>query len=293
MENLTSKQKGILFIILSAFFFALMNALVRLSGDLPSTQKSFFRNAVAMIFAAAALIRQRPEISLDRQDLKGLILRSAFGTIGVLCNYYAIDHLALSDASMLNKMSPFFAIIFSIFILKERATKFQWGAIITAFIGCLFIIKPNPAQMSFFPACIGLAGGISAGAAYTYVRWLGKRGVPGKLIVFFFSAFSCVCVLPYLIFNYHPMTAMQLIYLLLAGLAAAGGQFAITAAYSYAPAAEISIYDYSNVLFAAILGFFLFDQIPDGLSIIGYAIVCAAAIAVFIYNTRSKPSEVK
>ena len=74
--------------------------------------------------------------------------------------------------------------------------------------------------------------------------------------------------------------------LLLAGLSAAGGQFSITAAYTHAPAAEISIYDYSQIIFAAFLGFVIFGQIPDVLSVIGYIIVCSAAIAVFIYNNK-------
>ena len=283
---MSSKQKGILCIILSALCFAFMNVFVRLSGDLPSVQKSFFRNFVAMLFALILLAKKRPEIKLNRQSTIDIIMRSICGTLGILCNFYAVDHLVLADASMLNKMSPFFAVIFSVVLLNEKATKFQWGAIITAFIGCIFILKPSPSQMAFFPAVIGLLGGMGAGIAYTFVRKLGKQGVPGPFIVFFFSAFSCVVTLPYLILNYNPMTTHQLCMLLLAGLSAAGGQFSITAAYTHAPAAEISIYDYSQIIFAAFLGFVIFGQIPDVLSVIGYIIVCSAAIAVFIYNNK-------
>ena len=82
-----------------------------------------------------------------------------------------------------------------------------------------------------------------------------------------------------------PMTRMQMVILLLAGLSAAGGQFAITAAYSYAPAKEISVYDYSQVIFAAIMGFFLFGQVPDYLSIVGYILICGMAVYMFLYNT--------
>lgn len=283
---MTNKQKGILFIILSAFFFALMNVFVHLSGDLPSVQKSFFRNLIAMIFAGVVLLKKRPYIKLNYQSKKDIVFRSICGTIGILCNFYAVDHLMLADASMLGKMSPFFAIIFSVFILNEKASKFQWAAVITAFIGCIFILKPSPSQMSFFPACIGLLGGIAAGAAYTYVRALGKSGVPGSFIVFFFSAFSCLCVLPFIIFDYHAMSAHQLCMLLLAGLAASGGQFTVTAAYTSSPAAEISIYDYSQIIFSAALGFFIFGQIPDTYSFIGYTIVCSAAVAVFIHTLK-------
>lgn len=282
---MNQKYKGILYIVLSAFSFAFMNAFVRLAGDLPSIQKSFFRNLVALIFAAIVLKRSKIGFSYKKENLKLLILRSTFGTLGILCNFYAIDKLVLADASMLNKMSPFFAILFSYLLLKEKIDWVQAISLAGAFVGSLFIIKPSFHNVELIPALAGFAGGMAAGAAYTFVRILGQRGEKGPFIVFFFSSFSCVTTLPFLIFQYHAMSLTQVIYLLLAGLAAAGGQFAITAAYCYAPAKEISIYDYSQIIFSAILGFFLFGQIPDFYSDLGYVIICGMAIFIFLYNT--------
>ena len=108
---MTQKNKGVCCILLSSFSFALMNMFVRMSGDLPSIQKSFFRNFVAMLFALSILLKEKPEIRLDGTSKKFLFLRSLCGTIGILCNFYAVDHLVLADASLLNKMSPFFAIL--------------------------------------------------------------------------------------------------------------------------------------------------------------------------------------
>ena len=283
---MTQKNKGICCILLSSFSFALMNLFVRMSGDLPSVQKSFFRNFVAMLFAAAILWKERPEIKLDTPSKRYLLYRSICGTLGILCNFYAVDHLVLADASMLNKMSPFFAILFGILILKEKINLFQGLCVAAAFTGTLFVIKPTPSNLACFPALIGLLGGLGAGVAYTYVRALGQRGVKGPFIVFFFSAFSCIVTLPYLIFNYHPMTMTQLGTLLLAGLAAAGGQFTITAAYCYAPAREISVYDYSQIIFSAILGYFVFAQVSDAFSWLGYLIITSTAIAMFLHTNR-------
>ena len=78
----------------------------------------------------------------------------------------------------------------------------------------------------------------------------------------------------------------QLGFLLLAGLAAAGGQFSVTAAYSFAPARDISVFDYTQVLFAALTGFFLFGQVPDLLSFIGYGIICGISVLMFFYNKK-------
>ena len=83
------------------------------------------------------------------------------------------------------------------------------------------------------------------------------------------------------------MEIRQLIYLLCAGLSAAGGQFSITSAYCYAPAKEISVYDYSQIIFAAAIGYVLFGQIPDKFSFVGYAVIITAAILMFIYNNKS------
>lgn len=284
--NIKKQYKGILYIILSAFCFALMNMFVRMAGDLPSIQKSFFRNFVAAIFACVILIKDRIPFRCQKKNLLYLILRAGFGTIAILCNFYAVDHLVLSDASMLNKMSTFFAVLFSFLILKEKVTPAQAFLVAGAFLGSMFVVKPTFANMDIFPSLIGLMGGICAGAAYTMVRKLGENGERGPFIVFFFSCFSCIVTLPWMIFDYHPMSSMQILILLLAGLAAAGGQFSITAAYCYAPAREISVYDYSQIIFSAILGFVVFGQLPDFLSWIGYGIISIMAVLMFLYNKR-------
>lgn len=280
------RYKGIICIIMSAFCFALMSFFVRMAGDLPSIQKSFFRNFVAAIFAGIILMKNGVPFHCKKENLGYMLGRSICGTIGILCNFYAVDHLVLADASMLNKMSPFFAVIFSYFLLKEKITVPQGLFVIGAFVGSLFVIKPTFSNMDLLPSLIGLCGGIGAGAAYTMVRKLGERGEKGPFIVFFFSTFSCVVTLPWLLFDYHPMSLAQIGILLFAGLSAAGGQFSITAAYCYAPAREISVYDYSQIIFSAGLGFFFFEQIPDLLSWIGYAVICLMAVAMFLYNNR-------
>lgn len=286
---MSQKNKGILLIICSAFCFALMNMMVRFAGDLPSIEKSFFRNFVAVFFAFIALKRSHTPIRVPKGALKPLLLRSIFGTMGILCNYYAIDHLMLADASILNKLSPFFAILFSFILLKEKVHPFATGCVITAFIGSLFIIKPGMGMFTTsLPAFIGLLGGLGAGIAYTYVRILGTHGVKGPFIVLFFSAFSCLVTLPYLIFDFHPMSFAQFGCLLLAGLFASGGQFTITAAYTYAPARDISIYDYSQIIFSTMLGFVFLGQIPDYLSFIGYGIIILSSLSMFLFQQKQK-----
>ena len=121
-----NKRKGILFILTSAFFFSLMTVFVRLSGDVPTMQKAFFRNIVAAILAAILLVRSKEGFSFQKKNLPDLFLRSSIGTAGILCNFWAVDHMNIADANILNKLSPFFAILMSIFILKEKPNRVEW-----------------------------------------------------------------------------------------------------------------------------------------------------------------------
>ena len=282
---ISERNKGIICIILSAFCFSLMTIFVRLAGNLPTMEKVLFRNLVASAVSWGMLLKGGEGIHIQKEDWKDLFLRAIFGTVGMFCNFYAIDNLNISDANMLNKLSPFFAILMSIFILKEKAHKMEWLSVVIAFIGALFVIKPGLA-MTAGPAFIGFLGGFGAGIAYTFVRKMGKRGVKGSLIVMFFSSFSTIVSIPFFILNYEPMTFVQLIFLLLAGLSATGGQFAITAAYTHAPAKEISVFDYTQVIFAAIWGMLLFSQTPDIFSIIGYVVIIGAAVMKFIWSKQ-------
>lgn len=280
-------KKGIVCIILSAFCFSLMFLFIRLSGEIPTMQKCFFRNAVAMLIAVVALVRAKQPFKIGKGNLKYLLCRAIGGTFGLICNFYATDHIAISDASMLNKLSPFFAILCSYFVLKEAAGKWDWITVLAAFCGMLLVVKPSM-SMAFVPALIGALGGFGAGFAYTFVRKLGQRGENSMMIVLFFSAFSCLVTLPFFVFGYQPMTALQWVYLICTGVAAAGGQVFITKAYSYAPAKEISVYDFSIVLFTALWGFLFLGQIPDFLSVAGYVIIIGTSVLKW-YKTIKQP----
>ena len=283
--------KGILFILLAALGFGFMSFFVRLSGDLPSVEKSFFRNLVAAIFAAGVLIRDKVPLTVKKECRFPLFIRCACGTTGILCNFYAIDHLLLANANILNKLSPFFAIIFSYFILKEKIKPIQFFCLILAFFGCLCIVKPGFQNVELFPALMGVLGGLGAGIAYTMVRKMGMYDMKGPVIVFYFSASSTLIVIPWIAAHFVMPTPKQVLILIGAGLGAACGQFSITAAYKCAPAREISIYDYSQIIFTAILGFLFFGEIPDMLSFLGYVLIIGASLFMFLYNKRHATQE--
>lgn len=291
MNNLSNRVKGIIFIIFSAFGFAGMSAFVKLAGDLPSFQKTFFRNLISCIIALIFIIKNKESFFGKKESQKLLILRSTLGTIGIVFNYYSIDRLILSDANMLNKLSPFFVIIFSAIFLGEKINFKQIISIGIAFIGVLFIIKPT-FNVDIFPFIIGILGAVFAAGAYTCLRSLGSKE-NHYTIVFYFSLFSLIVIFPFMMTVYKKMQLIQLIYLLMAGIFASIGQFGITIAYKYAPAKEISIFDYSNIIFSAIISFVIFGALPDKLSFIGYGIIFIASLYMFLYNKKLDKVEEK
>ena len=280
-----NRTKGILFILSAAFFFSLMTVFVRLSGDVPTMQKAFFRNIVAAFLAAFILMRSGEKFYIPRTSLLDMFLRCSIGTMGILCNFWAVDHMRIADANILNKLSPFFAILMSIFILKERPNRVEWLSVLLAFIGAAFVAKPG-AGIASFPALVAILGGFTAGTAYTYVRKLGLSGVKGPVIVFSFSVFSTLILLPNILLNYHPMSVKQFVFLVLAGCSAAIAQLSVTAAYQNAPARDISVFDYSQVVYAAMFGFLLWGEIPDAWSFLGYAIIIGTAFGKWYWMTK-------
>ncbi|HCA6972596.1 TPA: DMT family transporter [Staphylococcus pseudintermedius] len=286
---MNTKVKGILAILISAIGFSFMAVFFRLSGDLPVFQKSLARNFVAMFIPLFFILKYKQPFfgKLSSQPL--LVTRSVLGLMGVLLNIYAIDHMVLSDADILMKLNPFWTILLSLIFLKEFIQKYQITSMVNAIIGMLFVVKPEFSS-DVIPAIVGLLSGVFAASAYTAVRALSTREAP-YTIVFYFSFFSVIVLIPFVAFTFEPMSLIQIVYLILAGLSAAVGQIGITVAYSYAPAKDISIFTYASIIFTAIIGFILFNESPDFYAIIGYIIILSASYYMFEKARRSTSSK--
>ncbi len=280
----SDRLKGIASIVASAFGFAVMALCVRLcddyGGPVSSFQKSFFRNAVALTLALAVLLREEGRAGFRLPSARGgaiLLLRAALGTVGLFANFYALGKIPIAEGQTLNKTAPFFTVVCAWLFLRERVTRRQALALCLAFVGVLFIAKPGFAGDAAFPLFIGLLGGVCAGAAYACVRALRTHGVSSSFIIFFFSVFSCLAAIPFMLHHVDPMTPAQLLILVGAGAGAAVGQFGVTLAYGYAAPREIAVYDYTNILFTAAFGFLFFGQTLDAASVFGvFAILLAA-----------------
>ena len=272
-----NKYKGIGYMCGATLSFALMSLFIKLSGNLPVFQKLFFRNFFSALVFAFLVFRKGQSVKVDADQIRVLIYRSISGSVAMLCYFYTVDNMNIADASALNKLTPFFAIIVSAVLLNERIKRADIVAIVIAFFGALCVVKPTLSFEFFYFFC-GIFGALVTGIAYTLVRKAGKLGVKPNVIILFFSSFSCMFTLPFMLFSYVDMDRSQFIYILLSSVMAMLGQFFTTNAYSKAKARDIAVFDYMQVVYTAILGFFVLGELPDIYSFIGYAIIIMTAV---------------
>lgn len=283
MNSLKEKQKAIIAMIISAFAFSCMGVFIKYVGDIPTPQKAMVRSIIIMI-ASFIMFKSGNHKFKDIKHYKLLTLRSVLGTAGILFNYYAIDHLILSDANVIFRLSTVFLLITCYIFLGEKLQGYQLIGISIAFIGVVFIVKPS-FDFDFVPFLIAILGSIMSALAYTTLRHLGPREKP-ITVVLFFSTFTAIVLLPYIVVTYEPMTLIQIGFAIAAGLSAFVGQMGVTIAYKHAPAKEVSIYGYLGVIFSAIFSIVLFNTAPDLFSLIGYVLVFASAYYMYV-NKKS------
>jgi drug/metabolite transporter (DMT)-like permease len=276
-------KKGIFYILTAAFFFAMMSASVKYAAGISTPEKIFFRNFVGVLILLPTITKDREILKVKNWKL--ILLRSLFGVLGVLFNFYAISKLHLADAVILNKLSPFFVIIFCFIFLNEKITKHNVISIFIAVIGALFVIKPS-FDVSMLPALSGLISAIFAGLAYTVIRKLSEYDRP-QTIVFYFCLISSLSMVPIILVNgYQVPNTHQLIGLISIGISASIAQLFMTSGYRYAPASQLAIYGYANIIFSIIFGILIWNEVPDVYSIIGAITIIIAGVYNFIKSKR-------
>ncbi|MHD0317505.1 DMT family transporter [Fusobacterium sp. THCT1E2] len=284
VQTMSNKTKAVFSMLISALGFTLMSVTVKYLRDIPLFEKVFFRNLVSLVIAFYLIKKSAVPLFGQRKSQLALFARAGFGLAGVILNFYAITHLTLADSTMLGKLSPIFVTIMACLFLKEKIDKEQIIGIFITFGGALLVIKPE-FSLSIIPSLAGLLSAASAGIAYTLLRYLKDKESPDT-IVFYFSVVSVVGTLPFVLNDYIMPDSTQLMLLLATGLFASIGQFGITYAYKYSKATEVSIYNYSAIVFGIIFGFIFFHEIPDMLSLLGGAIIIAVAYYTFKHNQK-------
>ena len=280
-----NKLHAILLVILSGFVYALMAVLAKAAGDISAMQKVCFRNFFMSIVILLPLLKDTSVFKLNGVQWKWLILRGMFATIGVVTTFYIYDHMSLADATILVKMAPCFVFITSVLLLKEKVNLQNIMPVIVSFIGAYLVIKPTFSSEPF-AAIVAIISAIATGVSHTMIRKLGALGVNKSVILLSFSILSTVVTLPFVLFNFTPMSLKQVIIMLLCTACATIGQMTLTVAYTKAAGKVISVFEYSQVVFAAVFDLLIFSMIPDKLGLLGYVLIIGAALFNAIVQTH-------
>ena len=271
-----AKNLGPIYIVASSFFFALMAVFIRYSQEKPIFEQVVFRNLVISVLMFLLVVKEKRVHEMKVRDgKKEIFLRSLFGFIGMVCNFYAVKHLNIADATAIAKISPFFIMIFAALMLGEELEKHSILAILFSIVGMFMVVKPK-FDGSMVPSLVALAGALSAAMAMIMLSSVGKK-VRGEIIILYFGIFSTIACLPFLVGNFIIPKGKDLANLLMIGVSAGFGQLFLTMGYKLGKASEISVYNFSQIIFSILMGYFLFNERTDLISLTGMAIIILSA----------------
>lgn len=285
LNGMSERTKGAALMCTSALLFSAMQIPISLSGTtIPIMEQVFFRNIVTLILSFILIMRSGGSLFGTKKNQPLLFVRSAFGFLGLITQFYAVAHANQGDVSTMMKLSPFMITLWAAIFLKEKIRKVQIPALLIAFLGAAFVA--NPAfNSNLFPLFMAFLCAFFSSVSYTLLAYF-KNKVDGMTIIMHFSTFCVLACIPFMIFDFVMPTFKELLLLLLIGVFGGFGQIALTYAYRLATAAEISIYNYSGIVFSIILGYVFLGEVLDVTSVIGCALVIIAALITYIFSGK-------
>jgi drug/metabolite transporter (DMT)-like permease len=284
-------RKGIVLKLISAVLFAVMSALVRYLGTrYPVGEVVFYRSAFAIV-PVMLVYAWRGELAaaVRTEHPCGQITRGAMAIVSMFCNFGALARLPLIEANAISFTSPFVSVVFAALILKEHVRIYRWSAVIIGFVGVLVVLSPHFSGEELTIAMAsagaltgvlsGLAGSISNAAAVIQTRRLTESETTSA-IVFYFSLICAVGSLVTFPFGWTTPPVAELAALVSVGFLGGLGHIFLTESYRYAPASIIAPFDYTSMVWALVLGYFLFGELPTQMIIAGSAIIATSGMFV-------------
>jgi drug/metabolite transporter (DMT)-like permease len=278
--------RAALLMVASALLFAAMGAAVKIaSASLPNAMIVFARSALGLLALLPWLVRLGAR-NLATRNLREHVVRGLAGLGAMYCFFYAIAHLRLADAVLLQYSLPLFLPFVESVWLGEPFPRRLWWGVGLGFLGVLVILRPGPGI--FQPAALaGLGAALCAATAQVGVRRL-TRTEPSSRIVFYFGVISTTVSAVPLVREWRTPAPPLWITLAALGVLATSGQLLMTEAYAFAPAARVGPFIYTSVVFAGLFDWWLFGRPPDRFTLAG-AVLIAFAGALVLKQSAAAP----
>lgn len=260
---------------------ALLSALVKWTGSrgIPVFEIILFRNLFAFVPLGLYIWRTTGFEVLKTKRPFGHLVRSAVGLTGMVCGFSAVQHLPLTEATALQFTSPLFMTALSALLLSEKVGRHRWGAVLVGFVGVLIMARPLPGQMNIPGVTLGVLSALGAAGAMVAIRQIADTE-RGPTIVFYFTLGGVAIGLVGSAFGWVTPDPLTLAMLVVAGLIGGVGQLFLTEALRQAPIGVIAPFDYTQLIWAALLGLVIWGELPHPLTLMGAVVVAASGVYI-------------
>jgi len=276
---------GILLKVAATIAFSLMYVVIRLAGDVPVGEVVFFRGSFALVplLLVSWFMHGGPRAVVLTAHPWLHLRRSAAGTASMFLNFYALGHLPLADVTAFSFVMPIFAVVLAALLLGEKVGPHRAFAVVLGFGGVLLMLGPHAGFGSALGATAGaaaaLAGAFLSAFVVVFIRHMSATET-SEAIVFYFMIVCALSGAVTLLWSFTPLNAAQVALLVLCGLLGGIGQVCMTYSYRFAEPSLLAPFDYSAMIWATALGFFVFAEVPERMVLAGAAVVTASGLYI-------------
>lgn len=267
-------SKGVGFMLISTFAFALMQVCVKFLPHLPAHELILFRSLVSLVLCLGTLVPQG--ISPWGNNRKVLVMRGVFGMMALSLFFLTLQQMPLASAVTIQYLSPIFTSIIAIFVLGEAMHRRQWLFIAIAFAGVV-VLKGFDERVSLPYFIAGIFSSLFAGAAYNAVRVLRHTDHP-VVVVFYFPLIATPVMAVISLFDWVTPVGWDWLWLVLMGVFTQIGQVNMTKALQAEKANIVTSMKYLGAIYALVFGYLLFDETHGPMSLLGISLVLAGVM---------------
>ncbi|EMN7212672.1 DMT family transporter [Vibrio vulnificus] len=292
LSNLKSAfPLGVRYMILSALGFALMSASVKYVSvhGIPLFEIVAARALVSLIISYLDV--KRKGISVWGNNKRWLFARGAVGTLALMCVYYAVTALPLAEATILQYVHPVFTALLAVLFLKERVQPATLACIVLCLLGVFTMVYPSfdasgVSELPMLSVGIALLGAFGSSIAYVIVRKL-SRTEDSSVIIFYFPLVALPVSAMLIGDDFVVPDVALILVLILVGIFTQIGQFGLTKAMQTQTAGNASAYSYVQIVFSALLGVVLFNEVPSIWTLLGGSLIVIGAL-INVFGPKSK-----
>lgn len=275
--------KGIALMLLAYLLFSVTDTSVKwlsLAG-LPVLQLAFMRYAVHLGLSTGPMLgRDHSGWTAPRRQALAMLARGGLLMLSTLCNFIALSFLDLTVTAAIMFSSPILVCALSVPLLGERVGPWRWGAILLGFVGVLIVVRPWSAAFHW-AALLSLVAALSLALFSIMTRALAGSAAP-RTMQLYAGLVGTVVLLPAAFWVWQtPASGGEWVLMCAIGVSAWAGHHFFSQAHSYAPASVLMPYSYSFLIYLAVAGYLVFDDIPDGQTVLGATVVAVAGLVIW------------